>query len=269
MLRRAAPFVVVALLLALPATAVAHGLVGDFNPNRPVIDYLWLGFKHMVMGWDHLLFIAGVVLFAGGIKPASKLVSIFVLGHSITLMVATLAEWRIDAEFIDAIIALSLVYVGVQGIRGRPTDLRITAGIVFAFGLVHGLGLSTRLQEMGLPDGGLVPRILVFNVGVELGQLTALLIIVAIVRLILRLLNDSPVARKTAFGALIIAGIAAALLISIGALTDDPSNTVQAAAETKGKTAKAGCTSKDVPPPGQSAEAHDAKPFYPPDAKCH
>jgi hydrogenase/urease accessory protein HupE len=174
---------------------------------RAVIDYLWLGFKHMVMGWDHLLFIAGVVLFAGGIKPASKLVSIFVLGHSITLMVATLAGWRIDAEFIDAIIALSLVYVGVQGMRGRPTDLRITAGIVFAFGLVHGLGLSTRLQDLGLPDGGLVPRILVFNVGVELGQLTALLVIVGIVRLVLRLLNDSP----------------------------------------------------------SSAEAHDAKPFYPPD----
>ena len=189
-LYRAAPLAVVAALF-LPAAAFAHGLVGDFDPNRSIGSYLWLGAKHMLLGWDHLLFIAGVVLFAGGARSAAKLVSIFVLGHSITLMIATLAEWQIDPSRVDAIIALSLVYVGVQGIRGKPADMRLTLAIVFAFGLVHGLGLSTRLQELGLPESGLVPRILVFNVGIELGQLTALLVIVGIVTLALRLLRGS------------------------------------------------------------------------------
>jgi hydrogenase/urease accessory protein HupE len=256
-LARAAPLAAIALLV-LPAAALAHGLVGDFDPNRPLVDYLWLGFKHMVMGWDHLLFIAGVVLFAGGIASASKLVSVFVLGHSITLMVATLAEWSIDPTRVDAIIALSLVYVGIQGIRGKPTDMRITGLIVFAFGLVHGLGLSTRLQDLGLPEDGLVARILVFNVGVELGQLSALLVIVGVVTLVLRLLDDSPLARRAAFGALVVAGIAGALLIGLNPEED-------AAAPVQAAQARAACTESDIAPPAPSPENHGDKTFYGPD----
>ena len=255
-LRRAALLAVTALL-ALPALAAAHGLVGDFDPNRPVIDYLWLGAKHMLLGWDHLLFIAGVVLFAGGMRSAAKLVSIFVLGHSITLMIATLAGWQIDPTLVDAIIALSLVYVGVQGIVGKPADLRLTGAIVFAFGLVHGLGLSTRLQDLGLPEDGLVWRILVFNVGVELGQLAALLVIVGIVTIVLRLLHDSPIARRIAFGALAVAGFVAALVILGGSLDLDEQPTRAASAQKI-------CGERQIPPPPPSAEAHDAKQFYPP-----
>jgi hydrogenase/urease accessory protein HupE len=255
-LYRAAPLAVIAAL-ALPAAAFAHGLVGDFDPNRSVGSYLWLGFKHMILGWDHLLFIAGCVLFAGGARSAAKLVSIFVLGHSITLMIATLAEWEIDPTRVDVIIALSLVYVGVQGIRGKPTDMRLTAAIVFAFGLVHGLGLSTRLQELGLPDSGLVPRILVFNVGIELGQLTALLVIVGIVTLVLRLLNNSLTARRVAFGALVAAGFIGALMIGLNPEDDTP--TTAQAAQSSGA-----CTEKAIKPPTPSPENHGDKTFYGP-----
>lgn len=265
---RASPHAVAALLvlLAVPATAAAHGLVGDFNPNRPAVDYLWLGAKHMLMGWDHLLFIAGVVLFASTMRSAAKLVSIFVLGHSITLMAATLAGWQIDPEFVDAIIALSLVYVGIQGILGKPANLRLTAAIVFAFGLVHGLGLSTRLQALGLPDDGLVWRVLLFNVGVELGQLAALLVIVGIVTVVFKLLKDSLLARRIAFGALALAGFIAAVVIAAGSidLDDDGSTTKAAALVDKNRKV---CGERQIPPPQPSAEAHDAKQFYPPNAK--
>jgi hydrogenase/urease accessory protein HupE len=254
-LRRAAPLAVVAVL-ALPTAAFAHGLVGDFDPNRSIGSYLWLGAKHMLLGWDHLLFIAGVVLFAGGARSAAKLVSIFVLGHSITLMVATLAEWQIDPTRVDAIIALSLVYVGVQGIRGKPADMRLTMAIVFAFGLVHGLGLSTRLQELGLPESGLVPRILVFNIGIELGQLTALFAIVGIVTLALRLLRGSLLARRLAFGALAVAGFVGAIVVATS--PDETTPAVQAA------EARGSCTERAIPPPKPTPENHGDRTFYGP-----
>src|SRR5215210_6071882 len=101
---------------ALPASALAHGLAGGYNPNRPVPEYLWLGFWHMVAGWDHLLFIAGVVLLSETVRTAAKLISLFAAGHSLTLLTATLAGWRLDPTLVDAVIALSLVYVGVQGL---------------------------------------------------------------------------------------------------------------------------------------------------------
>src|SRR5215218_8563128 len=107
-------------VLAVPASAAAHGLDGNADPNRPVIDYLWLGFIHMLGGWDHLLFIAGVVLIAGTLKSAAKLISLFVAGHSLTLSVATLAGWQLDATAVCVVIALSLVVVGVWGVRGLP-----------------------------------------------------------------------------------------------------------------------------------------------------
>src|SRR5829696_6033691 len=141
---------------------------------RPVLEYVWIGFWHMVGGWDHLLFILGVVLLAGSWRSAAKLISLSSQGHSLTLLVATVAGWKLDPTLVDVLIALSLVYVGVQGLRGRPERLWVMGVIVFAFGLAHGLGLSTRLQDLGLPDDGVVVRVLLFNVGVELGQLSAL-----------------------------------------------------------------------------------------------
>src|SRR5688500_12452957 len=175
--------------LLLPAAAAAHALFADNNPNRPVLEYVWIGFWHMVGGWDHLLFILGVVLIAGALKPAAKMISLFVLGHSLTLIIATVAGWKLNATVVDVVIALSLVYVGLRGLMGRPGDFRLMGAIVFAFGLVHGLGLSTRLQDLGLPESGLVVRVILFNIGVELGQLTALAIIVGLGTLAVRKLR--------------------------------------------------------------------------------
>src|SRR5918999_1606184 len=79
--------------LLIPAAASAHALFVDNNPNRTVLEYLWIGFWHMAGGWDHLLFILGVVLIAGSIRPAAKLISLFVAGHSLTLLVATVVGW--------------------------------------------------------------------------------------------------------------------------------------------------------------------------------
>src|SRR5215213_3251494 len=203
--------------IAFPAVAAAHGLAGGYDPNRPVPDYLWLGFWHMVAGWDHLLFIAGVVLLSETVRTAAKLISLFALGHSLTLLTATLAGWRLDPTFVDAVIALSLVYVGVQGLRARPENARVLAAIVFGFGLVHGLGLSTRLQDLGLPDGGLVIRVVLFNVGVEVGQLVALAVMVGVGMLVVRRLRQPADARRPAFAMLTVAGLVAAAVISFPA----------------------------------------------------
>ena len=123
MIFRRALIFAIAIPLLVPAAGFAHALFADHNPNRPVLEYVWIGFWHMVGGWDHLLFILGVVLIAGAIKPAAKLISLFVLGHSLTLIVATVAGWQVDATVVDVVIALSLVYVGVQGLMGRPDEL--------------------------------------------------------------------------------------------------------------------------------------------------
>ena len=219
---RRAGALALSLSLLLPTVASAHALFGDSDPNRPLAEYLWLGFLHMVAGWDHLLFIVGVVLLAGTVGRAAKVVSLFVVGHSITLLTATLTEWQIDATTVDVVIALSLVYVGVQGLRGRPDDLRVFGAVVLAFGLVHGLGLSTRLQDLGLPDSGLVERVLLFNVGVELGQLAALSVIVGLGLLIRLIVTDATEWSRVAYISLAAAGLTAAAVLSFPAEDDEP-----------------------------------------------
>ena len=238
--------------LVLPASALAHGLSGGYDPSRPVPDYLWLGFWHMVAGWDHLLFIAGVVLLSETVRTAAKLISLFALGHSLTLLTATLAGWRLDPTFVDAVIALSLVYVGVQGLRGRPENARVLAAIVFGFGLVHGLGLSTRLQDLGLPDGGLVIRVVLFNVGVEVGQLVALGVMVGVGMLVVRRLRRPAEARRPAFAMLTVAGLVAAAVISFPA--GEPETVARGSA----------CTERQAQPPRSLAGGHPRKRFYGP-----
>src|SRR5215204_4552909 len=163
--------------MVVPEPALAHGIHAGSTDS--VADFVWLGIRHMVGGLDHLLFIAGIVLLAREVKLAAKLISLFVAGHSTTLLVATLAEWQLNPEAVDAVIAASVAYVGWRVLRGRPARWMPTGIAIFGFGLIHGLGLSTRLQDVALPSGGaLVGRILAFNLGVEIGQLAALAVIV-------------------------------------------------------------------------------------------
>ena len=108
-----------------PRAAAAHGLSVDDDPNRPLIQYVVLGFEHMALGWDHLLFIIGCVLLAPTVGMAAKLITLFVLGHSLTLLVATLAGWKVNVTFVDVAIAFSVVFVGALGVWRRPLNWRL------------------------------------------------------------------------------------------------------------------------------------------------
>ncbi|MEN3615729.1 HupE/UreJ family protein [Plantactinospora sp. ZYX-F-223] len=210
------------LLLAAPGAAFAHGIGGS---SESVPGFVWLGFTHMLLGWDHLLFVGGILLLAGQVRRAAKLISLFALGHSITLFTATVAAWHVNPTLVDVIVALSLVFVGVVGLIGRPSNWTWFGASVFGFGLIHGLGLATRLQDLGLPSDGLIPRVLAFNLGVELGQLLA---VVAMFMIGDVLRHYIPKLRQTrlSHGALIAAGLIAAPILLITAGGEPPAQAV-------------------------------------------
>jgi hypothetical protein len=137
---------------------------------------MYLGAKHMVTGYDHLLFLAGVIFFLRRLKDVALYATLFALGHSLTLLLGVLADLRENAYIVDAVIGLSVVYKAFENLGGfARLGIQIDKrAAVTLFGLVHGLGLSTKLQELSISGDGLVANILAFNLGVELGQLAAL-----------------------------------------------------------------------------------------------
>ena len=170
-------------LLLFTSRAQAHGVnekTRKAMTDGSLFDYVWLGAEHMVTGYDHLLFLFGVIFFLTGFRDVVRFITAFTLGHCITLLGATLAGVSANAYLIDAVIALSVIYKGFENLDGFQKYLGVRApnllAMVFLFGLIHGFGLSTRLQELSLGDEGMVGRILAFNVGVELGQIAALTI---------------------------------------------------------------------------------------------
>ena len=140
------------------------------------IPLLYLGAKHMVTGYDHLLFLVGVIFFLYRLRDILLYVSLFTVGHSLTLLGGALGGVRASAFLVDAVIGLSIVYKAFENMGGfkvfgfQPN----TRVAVFAFGLVHGFGLATKLQEYSLSRNGLVTNIVSFNAGVEIGQFLAL-----------------------------------------------------------------------------------------------
>ena len=153
-----------------------------------LIDYLFLGAKHMVTGYDHILFLIGVIFFLTRFSDIVKFVTAFTIGHSITLIFATLFNITANYYLIDAVIAFSVIYKGFENLDGfkkffsiNPPNLIL---MVFIFGLIHGFGLSTRLQQINLGDNNLIHSILSFNLGVELGQIAALAIVFPLLLLI-------------------------------------------------------------------------------------
>ncbi|MFT6094202.1 MAG: hypothetical protein ACJA2Q_002104 [Pseudohongiellaceae bacterium] len=171
------------VLLALPAIAFGHTIEGSDASFVEAIDgpaifpFMYLGAKHMVTGYDHLLFLVGVIFFLYRPKHVVQYVTLFAVGHSITLLLGVLADLQVNAYIIDAIIGLSIVYKAFENIDGFKRVLGFepnTKIAVFVFGLFHGLGLATKLQEFDLSDNGLVINIVSFNIGVELGQVLAL-----------------------------------------------------------------------------------------------
>ena len=142
-----------------------------------VFPFIYLGAKHMVTGYDHLLFLVGVIFFLYRPKHVVQYVTLFAIGHSITLLLGVLADLQVNAYIIDAIIGLSIVYKAFENIGGFKRLLGFepnTKIAVFVFGLFHGLGLATKLQEFTISDNGLVTNIVSFNIGVEIGQILAL-----------------------------------------------------------------------------------------------
>jgi hypothetical protein len=176
-----------ACALALPGGALAHGVDSSTesfllaNEGRAIVPFLYIGAKHMVTGYDHLLFLVGVIFFLYRSRDVLLYVSFFTLGHSLTLIAGVLHGTGVNPYLIDAIIGFSVVYKGFDNLGGFRRLLGFqpnTQAAVLIFGLFHGLGLATKLQEFTLAQEGLLPNLLAFNVGVELGQFSALALIV-------------------------------------------------------------------------------------------
>jgi hypothetical protein len=170
-----------AALVSSPAFAhaVAEGDKGYIQEISGVhlISFLYLGAKHMVTGYDHLLFLAGVIFFLYRLKHIGIYVSLFAIGHSTTMLLGVLFNVGINSYIIDAIIGLSVVYKALDNLGayqrwfGFQPD---TKAATLIFGLFHGFGLSTKIIDYNISRDGLVPNLLAFNVGVEVGQLLAL-----------------------------------------------------------------------------------------------
>ncbi len=147
------------------------------NEGVALLPFLYIGAKHMVTGYDHLLFLVGVLFFLYRSKDVIIYVSLFTLGHSITLLVGVWYNIEVNAYLVDAIIGLSIVYKGFDNLGGFKKIIGYqpnTKIAVLIFGLFHGFGLATKLQEFEFSKEGLFPNLVAFNVGVEIGQIIAL-----------------------------------------------------------------------------------------------
>jgi hypothetical protein len=179
---------VVCGLVAVSATLDAHGVSGKDAvflqglDGRAIVPLMYLGAKHMVTGYDHLLFLVGVIFFLYRLKDVVQYVTLFTIGHSATLLAGVLGGIHANPFLIDAVIGFSVVYKAFENMDGFRKVFGVqpnTRAAVLIFGLFHGFGLATKLQEFALSQNGLVGNIVSFNVGVEIGQglaLTAILI---------------------------------------------------------------------------------------------
>ena len=175
--------VVALVALALGVEVSAHGVSGkdavflQSIHGAAIGPLMYLGAKHMVTGYDHLLFLVGVIFFLYRLRDVVQYVSLFTIGHSVTLLAGVLGGIRANPHIIDAIIGFSIVYKAFDNMNGFRRFFGLepdTRAAVLVFGLFHGFGLATKLQEFSLSDNGLVANIVSFNVGVEIGQMLAL-----------------------------------------------------------------------------------------------
>ncbi|MDP2262649.1 MAG: HupE/UreJ family protein [Hydrogenophaga sp.] len=179
-------------LATAPLAVLAHG-ISEADRQRMLdggyLQYVGLGASHMLTGYDHLLFLFGVLFFLTTFKDVVKFVTVFTVGHSLTLVFATMMQITWNYYLVDAVIALSVMYKAFDNNGGFQKHFQMASpnllGMVFGFGLLHGFGLSTRLQQLPLGDdrGEILGRILSFNLGVELGQIVALVVMVGLLSL--------------------------------------------------------------------------------------
>lgn len=173
-------------LFGIIPDAFAHGIAtGDKGYVSAVsgpqpIPFMYLGAKHMMTGYDHLLFLLGVIFFLYRLKDVTIYVTLFAVGHVITLLTGVLMEISVNAYIIDAIIGFSVVYKALDNMGayqrwfGFQPNTKIAT---FGFGLIHGFGLATKALEYNISPDGLVTNLIFFNIGVELGQILALVAI--------------------------------------------------------------------------------------------
>ena len=172
-----------AISLAGVETALAHavtlgdkGYIQEVGGTR-IIPFLYLGAKHMVTGYDHLLFLFGVIFFLHGMKQIAVYVSLFAIGHSTTMLLGVAFDFGISSYIIDAIIGFSVVYKALDNLGAFRLWFGLqpsTKAATLIFGFLHGFGLASRIIDYRIPADGLWPNLIAFNVGVEVGQLLAL-----------------------------------------------------------------------------------------------
>ena len=207
--RRALPL----LLVLIPILGFSHDVTSadqEILRTGGLWAYIQVGATHMLTGYDHLLFLAGVIFYLKSFKDILKFITVFTIGHCITLIGATYAGITANEHLVDAVIALSVLYKGFENLGGFE-KLRIKSPhllfMVGLFGLIHGFGLSTRLQFFDMGNEQLLAKILCFNVGVEIGQVLALIPIVFIITLA-RKHQQFPAFYKATNWYLALAGIA-------------------------------------------------------------
>jgi hypothetical protein len=172
----------------LSQLAYAHGM--SEAEKQSIIDggnlsYMWLGATHMLSGYDHLAFVFGIIFFLSSFRDIVKYITAFTLGHSVTLIFATFNGIQLNYFLVDAVIALSVCYIAFSNIDGFRKYLNIKAPnmlfMITGLGLIHGFGLSTRLQQLPLSEDNLLLNIISFNVGIELGQISALAVMLLLI----------------------------------------------------------------------------------------
>lgn len=190
-IKQAAAFFILAsgALLFSSSLALAHNVTpGDAGYIQEIwgvklIPFAYLGAKHMVTGYDHILFLLGVVFFLYKMKDVAIYVSLFALGHSVTMLAGVWFGWGINAYIIDAIIGLSVVYKALDNMGAYQRWFGFqpnTKAATLIFGLFHGTGLASKILDYKIAEDGLLANLLAFNVGVELGQLIALAVILIV-----------------------------------------------------------------------------------------
>ena len=176
-------------LLLTPLFVIAHDVSTadqEILRNGDLWSYIRVGATHMLTGYDHLLFLTGVVFYLKSFKDILKFITVFTIGHCITLIGATYLGITADEHLVDAVIALSVLYKGFENLGGfeklkiKSPNLLLMVGL---FGLIHGFGLSTRLQSFDMGTNQILAKILCFNLGVEVGQVLALIPIVFVIAL--------------------------------------------------------------------------------------
>lgn len=200
-------------LIFLAGQAQAHGM--SEAEKQSIIDggnwsFLWLGATHMLTGYDHLAFVFGIIFFLTNFRDIVKYVTAFTLGHSVTLIFATFNAVRFNYYLIDAVIGLSVCYIAFANLDGFRKYFKINPpnmmAMILGLGLIHGFGLSTRLQQLPLDPDNLLLNIVTFNVGVELGQITALALMLMTISLWRHRASFRPFSLATNYGLIALGG---------------------------------------------------------------